>query len=157
MGHESSLCPTPHLNFLPIPPFAGGRFTRLLEDFRSLRSPYTSTPVRHDVSHIVIKGRPVFARPRRLSPKKLVASKAEFNKPHSPKRNGEWRPYGDYRRLRNGITSDLFPIPYIKDIASNLAGKTIFKIDLVRRAYYKIPVTVDGIAKTVVITINLLV
>ena len=37
--------------------------------------------MRHGVSHhIVTEGRPVFAQSRRLSPEKLVAAKAEFNK-----------------------------------------------------------------------------
>ena len=79
---ESSPCPTPHLNFLSVPPSTSDPFTRLLDDFPSLTSPCTSdTPIRHGVSHhIVTEGRPVFARSRRLSSKKLVAAKAEFNK-----------------------------------------------------------------------------
>ena len=169
---ESLLFPTPHLNFPPIPPFSGDPLTPLLHDFPALTSLCTSdTPVRHGVSHhTAAEGRLVFTRLRRLSPEKLVAAKAEFNKllamgivlPSSsswasplhmvPKGNAEWRPCGDYRSLSDITTPDRHPIPHIKDIASNLAGKTIFsKSDFVR-AYHQIPVTVDDITNTVIIT-----
>ena len=164
--------PTPHLNFLSMPPSPGDPFTRLLDDFPSLTNPCIGdTPIRHGVSHhIVTEGQPVFARPRRTSPEKLVAAKAEFNKlvdmgivrlssstwtspPHMvPNGNGEWRPCGDHRRRNDITTPDRYPIPHIQDFGSNLAGRTIFyKIDLFR-TYHQIPVTADDIAKTAIIT-----
>ena len=86
--HETSVqavskwWPTPHLNFLSIPPSISDPFTRLLDNFPSLTSPCTNdTPIRHGVSyHIVTEGCPVFAQPRRLSSEKLVTSKTQFNK-----------------------------------------------------------------------------
>lgn len=132
---ESTLFPTPQLHFLPIPPSAGDPFTRLLDDFGSLRGPYTSTPLRHGVSHhIVTKGRPVFTPPQRLSREKLVAAKAESNKALAmetvrsssstwtyplhivPKGNGEWRICGDHRRLNGITTPDRCPILHIMKI-----------------------------------------
>ena len=79
---ESSLCPL-HLNLLSIPPSAGDPFARLLGYLLSLRSPYTSDAhIRHGVFHYTVtESRPVIARPRRLSPGKLVAAKAEFMSP----------------------------------------------------------------------------
>ena len=108
-------------------------------------------------------------RPRRLSPSKLGAAKAELNKliymgiirPSSStwasplhmvqKPNGEWRPCGDYRRLNDVTTPDRYRTPNVQDFTSHLAGATIFsKIDLVR-AYHQIPVEESDIAKTAII------
>ena len=170
---ESSPDSTPSIHLISAHP-PKGPFTRLLEEFPSLTTPCTSdTPVRHGVSHhIVTEGPPVFARPRRLSPEKLTAAKAEFNKlidmgiiqPSSStwasplhmvsKANGEWRPCGDYRRLNDATTPDRYPIPHVQDFTSQLAGATTFsKIDLVR-AYHQIPMQDSDIAKTDIITLE---
>ena len=79
---DSSPGLTSRINSVATSPSIDEPFKQLLDAFPSLKTPRTSdTPVKHDVAHhIVTKGRSVFARPRCLSPEKLVAAKAEFNK-----------------------------------------------------------------------------
>jgi hypothetical protein len=116
------------------------------------------------------KGRPVFAKARRLDPDKLRAAEAEFRqleaagiirRSDSPwssplhmvrKKDGSWRPCGDYRRLNLATVHDRYPLPSILDLSNKLHGCRFFScIDLVK-GYHQIPMAQEDIQKTAIVT-----
>jgi Reverse transcriptase (RNA-dependent DNA polymerase)/RNase H-like domain found in reverse transcriptase len=165
---------------LPQPPYGGvyamvaepSEWQSILAKFPQVSQPFTvaSSP-RHGVEHQVITtGRPTTAKFRRLDPARLAAAKAEFNKMlkagvvrlsssswASPlhmvrKKDGDWRPCGDFRRLNVQITDDKYPLPNMGDLSSRLDGCTIFtKLDL-QKGYFQVPVAAADVPKTAVIT-----
>ena len=133
---------------------------------------FTASPPRHSVRHHLLTqpGPPVFAKARRLDPVKLETAKKEFaameeagiiRRSTSPwssplhmvkKKDGTWRPCGDYRRLNNVTVPDRYPLPNIADFSAQISGSKIFsKLDL-QKGYYQVPMAEDDIKKTAIIT-----
>ena len=133
---------------------------------------FSAAPPRHGIFHHIKTnpGPPVFAKARRLDPGKLAIAKAEFLKMEAagiirrsdspwasplhmvPKKDGSWRPCGDYRRLNNQTIPDRYPLPNIADFGSQLHGSTVFsKLDL-QKGYYQVPMSPEDAKKTAIIT-----
>ncbi len=69
-----------------------------------------------------------------------------------PKKDGSWRPCGDYRHLNMITTPDKYPLPNTQDLSNSLDSCSIFsKVDLVK-GYHQIPVAPEDIPKTTIIT-----
>ena len=68
------------------------------------------------------------------------------------KKDGSFRPCGDYRNLNAETIHDSYPMPLIKDIISRFSGSTCFSTIDLSKAYHQFPVNPDDIQKTAVTT-----
>ena len=68
------------------------------------------------------------------------------------KKEGGWRPCGDYQRLNSVKIPDWYPLPNITDFTSRISGATVFsKLDL-QKGYYQVPMASEDIQKTAIVT-----
>jgi len=68
------------------------------------------------------------------------------------KKDGSFRPCGDYRALNTETIHDAYPMPLIKDLITRFAGSTIFSTIDLSKAYHQFPVNPIDIPKTAVTT-----
>jgi hypothetical protein len=128
-------------------------------------------PAAHGVQHFLeTTGQPVTARFRRLDATKLAAAKKIFSTWErsgiirrsssawaSPlhlveKKDGSWRPCGDFRRLNLITAADKYPVPNMGDFMGQIEGCTTFsKLDL-KNGYLQVPLHSSAVPKTAVIT-----
>ena len=120
--------------------------------------------------YIETRGPPVHCRARPIPPHRFEIVKKEFENmmqqglcrpsksPWSsplhivPKKNGDIRVCGDYRRLNSITIPDRYPVPRIKDFTHHLSGKTIFSTIDLNRAYQQLSVREEDVEKTAIIT-----
>ena len=113
---------------------------------------------------------PVRAHYRRLDKNKLAVAKAEFlameqqgivrclkSSWASPlhmvkKKDGTWRPCGNYKQLNLATKPDLYLPPHIEDLSTKLKGMKVFSTVDLRKGYWQIPVAATDVPKTAVIT-----
>lgn len=145
---------------------------KILAEFSEITSTSAvSPPKASDVfHHIVTKGPPVAARPRRLPPEKLDSAKAIFRnwceagicRPSSSpwaspmhmvrKKDGSWRVCGDFRPLNAITVPDKYPTSHLYDFTAKLHGKKVFSSLDLHMAFNQIPVALEDVEKTAIAT-----
>lgn len=125
----------------------------------------------HNIEHYIeTTGAPIYARARPLPPHRYTAAKQEFEnmmqqglcRPSKspwasplhvvPKKNGDLRVCGDYRKLNSITKPDRYPIPRLRDFTHQLSGKKMFSTLDLNRAYQQLKVHEKDIEKTAIIT-----
>ena len=126
---------------------------------------------KHGVQHFIkTTGPPVHSRYRRLRPELHHIAKEAFTEMEKigvcskaaspwaspihmiPKKDGTWRPCGDYRRLNLITEPDHYAMPNISDLTSSIStSRVISKLDLLK-GYFQVPVNPDDVPKTAITT-----
>jgi cleavage and polyadenylation specificity factor subunit 1 len=123
------------------------------------------------VQHFITTVRqPSTAKFRRVDPVRLAAAMAEFqamldegvircscSQWSSPlhmvkKKDGSWRPCGNYCLLNLQTIEDKYPLPNMADLVARLDSCTVFSKLALKKGYLQVPVAADDIAKTTIIT-----
>ena len=68
------------------------------------------------------------------------------------KKDGGWRPCGDYRRLNNVTVPARYPLPHTADFTSRISGSTVFSRSDFQKGYYQITMVFEDVPKTAIFT-----
>ena len=152
-----------------------GNYADVLEDFDDVFKPELrlspESSAKHGVQHYIkTTGPPVFSKYRRLRPELLQVAKDAFMEMEkmgvcskaaspwasplhmTPKKDGTWRPCGDYRRLNLITEPDHYAMPNISDLTSSIGTSRVFsKLDLLK-GYFQVPVNPEDEPKTAITT-----
>ena len=144
----------------------------LLEKFSNLSERKKDYVQKYSHKHniIITESHPLRERVRPLSSEKLDSVRKEFanleadgiirrsSSPWAaplhvvPKKDGSFRPCGDYRRLNKITIHDAYPMPLVNDILHRFPKAHFFSTLDLTKAYHQIPMNADDIKKTAVIT-----
>ena len=69
------------------------------------------------------------------------------------KKDGTWRPCGDYRQFNLAAKPDLYPPLHIEDLSTKLEGMKVFSTIDLRKEYWQVPVAAADVPKTAIITL----
>ena len=152
-----------------------GNYADVLEDFDDVFKPELrlspESSAKHGVQHYIKTTGPlVFSKYRRLRPELLQVAKDAFMEMEkmgvcskvaspwasplhmTPKKDGTWRPCGDYRRLNLITEPDHYAMPNISDLTSSIGTSRVFsKLDLLK-GYFQVPVNPEDAPKTAITT-----
>ena len=150
-------------------------YSDIIKDFDNVFKPELrlspGTAAKHGVQHYIkTTGPPVHSRYRRLRPELSQIAKEAFAEMEkmgvcsksaspwasplhmTPKKDGTWRPCGDYRRINIITEPDHYAMPNISDLTSSIGTARIFsKLDLLK-GYFQVPVNPDDVPKTAITT-----
>ena len=150
-------------------------YSDIINDFDDVFKPELrlspGAAAKHGVQHFIkTTGPPVHSRYRRLRPELHHIAKQAFTEMEkmgvcskaatpwasplhmTPKKDGTWRPCGDYRRLNLITEPDHYAMPNISDLTSSISTSRVFsKLDLLK-GYFQVPVNPDDVPKTAITT-----
>ena len=150
-------------------------YSDIIKDFDDVFKPELrlspGAAAKHGVQHFIkTTGPPVYSRYRRLRPDLHHIAKEAFTEMEkmgvcskaatpwasplhmTPKKDGTWRPCGDYRRLNLITEPDHYAMPNISDLTSSISTSRVFsKLDLLK-GYFQVPVNPDDVPKTAITT-----